>query len=197
MAKKIWYITPTQQFNIDAIRKIRLELDTSAEEISIEVGKNPRYVGHIENPSHNSTHTDQSMSDIANILTNIAKAKQEALKQQKSKKKIKTEYTVLDFYPKKPLPDTRVIKRIDPIPQGSGSAATLNAVLETSDFFDTPRRLKEIVAHCNQLQNQQWEGSDFTQTLSRLVKKGRLQEVPVEGGFVAYVSTEKFKKEKE
>jgi len=86
---------------------------------------------------------------------------------------------------------------MEPIPKGSGPQVTLDAVLETSDFFDIPRRLKEIVAHCNQLQNQQWEGSDFTQTLSRLVKKGRLQEVPVEGGFVAYVSTEKFKKEKE
>jgi len=90
-----------------------------------------------------------------------------------------------------------LLRAIDPIPQGSGSTATLNAVLEISDFFDTPRRLKEIVVHCNQLQNQKWEGKDFTQTISQLVKKGRLQEVSVEGGFVTYVSTEKFKKENE
>lgn len=187
MAKKIWYITPIQQFNIDTIRKIRLELDTSAEEISKEMDKNPRYIGHIENPSHNSAYTDQGMSDIANILTAIARAKQEYLKQQGSKKKIKTEYTIHDFYPPKPLSDTKVIKRIDPIPQESGSAVTLNAVLETGDFFNVQRRLSEIVAYCNQLQNQKWRGSDFTQTLDRLTKKGRLVKIALEGDLVAYI----------
>ena len=180
-------ITPIQLYNIVSIRTYRFDLELSGPDVSYGIKKSKNFIGSIENGE--GYYTDDVMNDIASYFSEVAKEKQETLRNQNSRKKIKTEYTIHDFYPKKPLPDTKVVKRLDPIPKGSGPTITLNAVLETSDFFDVSRRLSEIVAHCNQLQNQQWQGSDFTQTISRLMKKGRLREVPVEGGFTAYVKT--------
>jgi len=188
-------ITPIQLYNTNAIRSFRLDLDVSATELSVGIKKGPTYIGHLESNAGDSYYSDDVMNRVADFLSKAAKEKQAYLKSQKSRKKIKTDYTVHDFYPKKQLPEAKVSRVIEPIPKGSGPTITLNAVLETSDFFDIPRRLSEIVAHCNQLQNQKWKGSDFTQTISRLVKKERLQEVPVEGGFTAYVKPEEAKKD--
>ena len=187
------WITPIQLYNIVSIRTYRFDLELSGPDISAGIKKSPNFIGSIENGE--GYYTDDVMNDIASYFSEVAKEKQETLRTQKSKKKIKTEYTIHDFYPKKPLSDTKVLKTIDPIPKGSGPTITLNAVLETSDFFNVSRRLSEIVAHCSQLQNQKWEGSDFTQTISRLVKKGRLQEVTVEGKFTAYMKSEEEKQD--
>lgn len=192
MGSEKW-ITPIQLYNIVSIRTYRFDLELSGADISSGIEKSPNFIGSIENGE--GYYTDSVMNDVASYFSKAAKEKQAFLKSQKSKKKIKTDYTIYDFYPKKPLPETKVIKTIDPIPKGSGPTITFNAVLETSDFFDVPRRLSEIVAHCNQLQNQKWEGSDFTQTISRLVKKGRLQEVTVEGKFTAYMKPEEEKQD--
>lgn len=180
------HITPIQLHNINIIRIFRFDLSISAREISYALGKSPSYVATIESENSIAYYSDDIMTEIAIFLTAEAKKLQMENKENGIKKKIKTEYTILDFYPKKPLVDIKVLKSIEPVPKGSGAVVTLNAVIEDTDFFDETRTLAQIVTHCNQLQNQHWTGSDFTQTLDRLVKKGRLKVETLTGGIYGY-----------
>lgn len=190
MPKNIHYITPTQQYNIDSIRVARLELDATAEEISVRMKKNPKYLGNIESPAHNATHTDQGMNQIATILSDIAKEKHSDLKANKISSKIKTKFSIHDFYPPKPLEDKLQIKTSIPIPKGAGPTVTLNAVIETEHFFDEARTLKEIVDHCNAFESMSWKESDFTATLDRADKKGKLKKFYDSNSKVYYVKPE-------
>lgn len=180
-------ITPIRQYNIDTIRRLRLELDITGEELSAELDKSLKYIGHIESPAHNAFHTDGGMNQIAIYFSKVAKERQfELNKVSGNITKLKTEYTIYDFYPKNPLPEVLEIKTSSPIPREGGVTATLNALLETSDFFDAPRKLKEIVDHFNHLQNKNWKDSDFTATLERAWLKGKLKRTDLPDGSVRY-----------
>ena len=153
MAKTIWYIFPIELYIIVQIRTIRLELDVTAKEISVFLKKNPKYIGHIESSAHNAKYNDEILSSIALYLTDRAKQKQEELIKANDDIIIQTEYNIHDFYPTEILSDEKVIKKIDPIPAGSGPTGTLNALIESTNFFKTAKTLSEIVAKANKVQN--------------------------------------------
>lgn len=190
MAKTIWYLFPIELYLIVRIRTIRLELDITAEEISVFLKKNPKYIGHIESSAHNAKYNDEILSDIAIYLTEKAKNKQEDLIKADDDTIIQTEYTIHDFYPTEILSDEKVVKKIDPIPLGSGPTGTLNALIESTNFFKTARTLKEIVAKANKVQNQNWEASNFTQPLENAVKgKSKRLDVILKDGLNTYILT--------
>lgn len=167
-------ITPVRQHNVNEIRRIRLELDITGEVLSIELGKKSNYITNIEGASHDSCHTDHGMNKIAIYFTKIAKERQAELNAIPGNTiKLKTDYTIYDFYPKKPLSEILQIKTSTPIPRNGGPTATLNALIEIG-FFDTQKTLKEVVVECNRLQNQSWISSDFTAILLRAKNSGRL-----------------------
>lgn len=190
MAKE-FKITPSRQYNIDTIRRIRLDLGISGTELSLEISssKNTTFVGSIESAGNNASYTDHMMNQIAIYFTTIAKQRQAELDQLHGNEiKIKTDYTIYDFYPKTPLSEDLQTKVILSIPRDGSPTATLNAILETSDFLNTNRSLKEIVAHCNDIQKQAWQGSDFTATLERAKNKGRIEFIYLNDGTVKYRS---------
>jgi len=188
MAKTIWYLSLIEIYLIVRIRTIRLELGITAKEISLFLKKNPEYIGNIESSAHNAKYNDEVLSLIAVYFTLMAKEKQKELLAAQDETVIQTEYTIHDFYPSEILSDEKVIKKIDPIPHDSGPTGTLNALIESTDFFETARTLKEIVEKANSVQNQNWEASNFTQPLENAVKgKNKRLRVVLKDGFNTYI----------
>src|SRR5690606_22271034 len=151
----------------------------------------------IESSAHNAKYNDEILSQIALYFTQIAKEKQQEFLNAGDPTSIKTEYTIYDFYPKEILSDEKVIKEIPGIPEGSGPASTLNALIEATDFFKTARTLKEIVLKANEVQNKNWEASDFTRPLERAVKgtNKRLEIILDGNGLNTYILARKQKKD--
>ncbi|TJZ53784.1 hypothetical protein FAZ15_17315 [Sphingobacterium olei] len=195
MNKNTWFIFPIELYIIIQIRKIRLELDISGEDISDYLEKNEKYIGHMESAGNNSKYNDEILSQIAIYFTKIANERQKELLKLKDHTIIKTEYTIHDFYPTEILSNEKVIKEIPPIPSGSGPAPTLNALIEATDFFKKARTLNEIVTKANEVQNENWEASDFTRPLDRAVKgkNQRLKIILNESGLNTYILTKKSK----
>lgn len=167
----IWYLTPFELLTIIIIRNIRLELGISGDELSLYLDKSKKYIAVIESAASYSKYTEDILPQIAIYFTKIAKEIEHKLGGENLPVNFKTEYSILDLQPSEILDRDKVVKEIPPIPEGTGSSATLNAVIETTDFFDTARALQEIVDYCNKLQKQNWEGSDFTAALSRATKE--------------------------
>lgn len=174
MSNKIWYLFPIELYIIIQVRKIRLDLNITTKEISDYLNRNEKYIGHMESAANNSKYNDEVLNDIAIYFTLKASELQQKYNTENNGLKIKTEYTIYDFYPNEILDDNKVIKTIPPIPEGSGPTGTLNALIESTDFFAVYRTLKEIVEKANEVQKQTWEGSNFTQPLENAVKNKRL-----------------------
>ncbi|WP_148908762.1 hypothetical protein [Sphingobacterium allocomposti] len=197
MKKNNWFLMPIELYIIIKIRAIRLDLGITAEEISLFLEKNPKYIGHIESNAHNAKYNDEILSSIALYLTERAKEKQKEFIKENDSTIIKTEYNIYDFYPTEILSDEKVIKEIPPIPSGSGPAPTLNALIEATDFFKKARTLKEIVEKANKEQSQNWEASNFTRSLERAVKgkNKRLKVILNDNGLNTYILLKKPKKD--
>lgn len=196
MAKKNWQIAPIELFIIIKVRLIRLELGITGEEISEFLGKNEKYIGNIESGAHNAKYSDDILSKVATYFTQIAKSRQNERNIVGDKTTIKTEYTIHDFYPAIILSDEKVVKEIPSIPPGSGPAPTLNALIESTDFFKTARTLNDIVVKSNNVQNENWEASDFTRPLERAVKgKNKRLEIILKDGLNTYILPKKVKKD--
>lgn len=185
MNNKIWYIFPIELYIIIQVRKIRLDLNITTKEISDYLDRNEKYIGHMESAANNSKYNDEVLNAIAKYFTLRANELQQSYIKKNNGLKIKTEYTIYDFYPTETLDDNKVIKTIPPIPEGSGPTGTLNALIESTDFFKTKKTLKEIVEKANEVQNQTWEGSNFTQPLENAVKNKRLT-LTIIGGLNSY-----------
>lgn len=195
MNKNIWHIAPIELYIISQIRIIRLELGVTAQEISLYLNKNSRYIGHMESSANNSKYSDEILSEIAVFFTKKAKDLQNSFKKSGDNTIIKTDYSIYDFYPKDVLSDEKVVKKIDPIPKGSGPTVTLNAIIEFTDFFKKARTLKEIVEKCNDVQNENWQASDFTRPLERVVKgNNKRLEIILKDGLNTYILAKKQKK---
>lgn len=166
----VWYLTPFEILTIIIVRNIRLELGISGEELSLHLEKSKKYIAVIESTASYSKYTNEVLLKIAIYFTEIAKKIEHEHRKENLPVNFKTEYSILDLQPSEILDREKVIKQIPPIPAGTGSSATLNAVIETTDFFDIARTLQEIVDYCNKLQSQNWKGSDFTSALSRATK---------------------------
>ena len=192
MAKTIWHLSPIELYLIIRIRIIRLELGVTAKEISLFLKKNPEYIGNIESSAHNAKYSDEILSLIAIYLTIRAKEKQQELVDAKDKTIIQTEYTIHDFYPTEILSDEKVIKEIAPIPRDSGPTGTLNALIESTDFFKKARKVNEIVNESNLLQNQNWKANNFSQPLASAVKRKQLVII-LENGLNTYIKPKKRK----
>ncbi len=192
MNKHIWYLSPIELYIIIQVRKIRLDLDIPAEAISRFLKKNEKYIGHMESAGNNSKYTDEILSLIAVYFTLRAKEKQKELIEANDNTIIQTEYTIHDFYPTEILGDEKVVKKIDPIPPGSGPTITLNALIESTDFFKKARTVNEIVTECNALQNQNWKANSFSQPLASAVKRKQLVII-LENGLNTYIKPKKRK----
>jgi len=179
-----------QQYNIDRVKEYRLALDISGPELSKRIGKSSTYVNQAESAGSDLFYSDEIMNKIALVFTEEAKEKLRFLTELKSDEKIKVSYSIHDFYPKKPLLDEKKTKKNIGIPTGLGPTVTLNAVIETEDFFNEARTLKEIVEHCNTFENMNWKESDFTATLDRADKKGKLKKFYASDSKVYYVKSE-------
>lgn len=181
MSNKIWYLFPIELYIIIQVRRIRLDLNITTKEISDYLNKNEKYIGHMESAANNSKYNDEVLNKIAMYFSIVARKRQQELIDSKDDTVIKTDYTIYDFYPKETLSDDKVIKQIPPIPEGSGPTGTLNALIESTEFFAVYRTLKEIVEKANEVQNQTWEGSNFTQPLENAVKNKRLSLTIIDG----------------
>jgi len=195
MATNNWFLFPIELYLIIQVRLIRLDLNIVAEELSNFLKKGEKYIGHIESSAHNSKYNDQILSEIAVYFSQIAKIRQQELKDSGDSTIIKTEYTIYDFYPKEVLSNDKVLKEIPPIPPGIGPAPTLNALIEDPTFFKRARTLNEIVNKANEVQHQKWEAKDFTRPLERAVKgKNKRLEVILKGDLNTYILANKQKK---
>lgn len=181
MSNKIWYLFPIELYIIIQVRRIRLDLNITTKEISDYLNRNEKYIGHMESAANNSKYNDEVLNKIAMYFSFVARKRQQELIDSKNDTVIKTDYTIYDFYPKETLSDDKVIKQIPPIPEGSGPTGTLNSLIESTDFFTVYRTLKEIVEKANEVQNQAWEGSNFTQPLENAVKNKRLSLTIIDG----------------
>lgn len=188
MAKKS-FIFPIQLYNIKAVRRVRTHFGISARQLSSGIGKSINYIGTIENEQGEGSYSDDVLSDIANYINKII-AEDTTLELETEGK---NHYTIYDFYPKEILGNAKILKNIDPIPLGSGPTVTLNALIESTDFFIDARTLKEIVRECNKIQNRDWTPQDFTQPLENAVKR-KLLKVIINDGLNTYIFTKKPKK---
>lgn len=99
---------------------------------------------------------------------------------------IKSEYTIHDFYPDKPLSDVPKVKTKVELPEGISLTGTLNVVLESHHFLDNPRTTREITDYFNLLNGKDWKTNNLTSTLDFAVKKGKLQKIEHPDGSVQY-----------
>lgn len=193
--KKEWYLTPYELLTIIIVRTIRLSLGISGEELSLYLGKSKEYIGHIESKASALKYSEEVLYHIATYFSLKAEERKKECIANGEPIDFETSYTNLDLQPSEIQSRDKVLKVIPPIPPGAGSASTLNAVIESTKFFDQARTLEEIVNHCNKLQNQTWTSSDFTDALSRAVKgKNKRLEVVIVNGRNTYI---KYKAKKE
>lgn len=184
---QIAFILPVVQYIIDRIREIRLDLGLSQRDVSkfMSPDTDSNLLGAIEGLSRNNGYSDQNLNMIAIGFTKRAKQILSDTDSLKSSN-IKFEYTLYDFYPKKPLSDVPQLKtRID-IPENVGPSGTLNAILETKNFFDQSRTIREITNYFNSFNNKNWKSNNITSTLEYAVKKGKLKKIELTGGSVLY-----------
>ncbi|SEL57489.1 hypothetical protein [Parapedobacter koreensis] len=191
MAKAI-LISPIQLYNLTAVRHIRLHYGISAQDLSFGIGKSLNYIGTMENEQISGSYNDTVLTEIAQYISNKIKNYPDSELEIKGK----THYTIYDFYPTEILSDEKVIKKVDPIPPGFGPSVTLNALIESSNFFKKARTLNEIVEKCNDIQNQNWVSNDFTQQLDRATKaKNKKLDVILKDGLNTYILAKKQKKD--
>jgi transcriptional regulator with XRE-family HTH domain len=185
-------ISPIQLYNLLAVRRIRLHYGISAQDLSLGIGKSINYIGTMENEQVEGSYDDT-------VLTEIAKCISEKIKNYPDNElefPEKKEYTIYDFYPSEILSDEKVIKKVDPIPPGVGPSATLNALIESDNFFKKARTLNEIVKKCNSIQNQNWVSNDFTKQLDRATKgKSKKLDITLKDGLNNYILAKKQKKD--
>ncbi|MGK9124331.1 hypothetical protein M1D52_09425 [Olivibacter sp. SA151] len=185
-------ISPIQLYNLLAVRRIRLHYGISAQDLSLGIGKSLSYIGTMENEQVEGSYDDTVLTEIAKCISEKIKNYPDNELEFSGKK----EYTIYDFYPSEILSDEKVIKKVDPIPPGSGPSATLNALIESDNFFKKVRTLNEIVKKCNSIQNQNWVSNDFTKQLDRATKgKNKKLDIILKDGLNTYILAKKQKKD--
>lgn len=190
MSKSI-FIFPVQLYNIKAVRRIRIHFNISAKELSEGINKSANYVGTMENDQSEGSYGDTVLSDIIAYINRFI-SEDSSLELEAEGK---NHYTIYDLYPSEILSNEKIIKKIDPIPIGSGPTITLNAIIESTVFFKKARTLKEIVEECNRIQSKDWILQDFTQPLENAVKgNNKRLDVILKDGLNTYILIKKPKK---
>ena len=175
-------IAPVEQYIINEVRKIRQQLNITAEELSQNVSpsQDKSLIGNIESSVKAATYTDHNLNIIARIFTEKARNTENS-----SSKK---EYTVYDFYPQDYVDDQPVIKTASKIVMPEGPAAALKKMIQT-DFFINAKTIKEITDYANEIQNMNWKSTNFTSTVSYAAEKGELVRIDLQDGGVVYQRT--------
>lgn len=176
--KKAVHISILSLYIINAVRKARLELGLSQRDVSriLYPESSTNLIGGIESDQQPDKYNDDHLNKIAKAFTKIARELQSELDSvPETSAKIKTEYTIFNFYPPEPLPEGEQIKTIEKIPKELRATGTLNLLLEQNDPFILQwRSVREITDHCNSLIDKNWKSTDFTAVLDRAEKKGKL-----------------------
>ena len=185
----IAFVLPVMQFIIDRIREIRLELGLSQRDVSklINPDTDSNLLGSIEGLKRNNGYTDHHLNLIAHGFTQRAQQMLSELDANFIRQSnIKSQYTIYDFYPKETLGDIPQPKTKIDIPKNSGPSGTLNAILETKDFFNQPHTIREITDYCNSFYNKDWKSNNLTSTLDYAVRKAKLKKIELPDGGVLY-----------
>jgi len=114
------FLSPIQLFNLTAVRHTRLHFGISGPDISDDIDKSPNYIGTMENEQTIGSYDDSVLADIAKCITDKIKNRPDNEREIKGQR----EYTIHDLYPTEMLRDEKVVKKIDPIPRGSGPSVT-------------------------------------------------------------------------
>jgi len=181
--------SPTTQYIIDRVRLIRHELGLSQREVSrfLSPDTDSNILGNIESIRTNNGYSDHNLGILAHSFTDYArKLLREMDKGAIANSHIKEEYTVFDFYPEKPLSDILQIKTKVELPEGISLTGTLNLILETKDFLNHPRTIREITEYCNSFHDKNWKSNNITSTLEFFVKKSKLKKFEDNDGGVKY-----------
>lgn len=176
-------------YTINKIREIRLDLFITATELGkvISPSGNKKFISTIEAMNNEAAYTDHALNLIAIEFTRKAKEIQLELdKDLDNTLKIKTEYTVHDFFPPEPIEDIRVEKVIIPLPPGTGPAGTLNYLLETDHWFNNDHTIREITEYCNEYKKENWPPGNFSGLCFRLWKKGKLIRTEIGNDDILY-----------
>lgn len=187
--KKDYKIPVFRLYIINKVREIRLDLDISGRDLSSSIGfvNKGTYIGNIETATSDSAYTDHALNLIAIEFTRKAKEIQLELdKDPDNTLKIKTEYTVHDFFPPEPVEDIRVEKVIIPLPPGTGPAGTLNYLLEIDPWFNDDHTIREITEYCNKHKKENWPPGNFSGLLFRLWKKDKLIRTEIGNDDILY-----------
>lgn len=189
MMKESVYISATTQYIIDQVRLIRHELGLSQRAVSryINPDTTSNIVGNIETIKSSNGYSDHNLNILVKSFSEYAKKLLLEMDEPAIRNSnIKSEYTIYDFYPKKPLSDIPQIKTKVDLPEGISLTGTINAILETKDFLDQPRSIREITDYCNALSGKNWKSNNLTSTLDYALRKGKLRKIELPGGGVQY-----------
>lgn len=170
------YITVTDQFIIDVVRTIRLNLNISQPYLSSESSpsKVGTSVGKAEGISSTHKFTDAQLHEFTRIFSSIAKEMNNNAKEAEKQQRVQEEYTLYDFYPPNPLPDEMVIKSKNIIDTRIFPTGAVNYIIEETDFLDIPRTNNEVTDYVNVLFSKSWETTDLGSPLDRAAEKGLL-----------------------
>lgn len=161
---------------INAVKKARLELGLSQRDVSkiLSPDSSSNLLGGIESSQRPDKYTDDHLNKIAKVFTLMAqKIQKEFDSEPGNTTKIKTEYTIFDFYPPEPLPDGEQIKEIETQPKDLKTTGILNLLLESDDpFIKEWHTIREITEYCSNLMNRSWKSTDFTAIIDRAEKRG-------------------------
>jgi len=179
MSKEI-KIAPVEQYIIDQVRKIRLELQITAESLSKEVSPSGStgFIGNIESAVKAATYTDHNLNIIAKVFSEKAA--------QLNHESIKKDYTLYDFYPENFLDDQPRIKTSVIIPRKEGSTNALNGLIEDLIYFTEPKSQRQITDDTNAKENMDRKAESFSSPLNYAVKKKKLIKIELADGAVLY-----------
>lgn len=142
-----------------------MRLGVTGEEITLAItnSEDSQPIGKIESQTSSATYTDEQLLNIARLFT----------------KRSGEIHSVSDFYPSSNFEEELVLKNITKIQGKVGPSSDLILLLESTSFLDTQKSTKEIISYLNEKFKRQYRPSDFTSTLDRFSKKGRIKRLDV------------------
>ncbi|HWW38051.1 hypothetical protein [Pedobacter sp.] len=174
--KKGILISTIDQYIIDSVRTIRVNLDLSQKKLSSNLShsQSTSLIGNVESIAISHKYTEPQLHELAHIFTEEAKRIKEKLNPDELPTDFQTEYTLYDFYPKESLPDVLVAKSRNIIINKIYPTGAIRSLMEDTEFLNIPRTTKEVTQEANRLFEKKWNTTDFNSPLDRAVTKGDL-----------------------
>ncbi|WP_439490309.1 hypothetical protein [Algoriphagus sp.] len=154
-------ISSSQLHILNEVRRTRTSLGISTEELSkiITQTENTSTVQNIESSTDSHFYTDLQLKRAIEYFTQVSGEK----------------YVIHSFYPQENFKEELVPKVLIDIKTEFGPVKAIETLLSKTDFLNTKRTIREITAKCNEDYNKDWKPSDFTSTLERFRKLGKLE----------------------